>query len=69
MRRITGIIIIVYSVLLAIGCLTEIKEDMSASLIGLFGFSLPLYIVGQFIRTNKKELKEKGMKWLAIYVF
>lgn len=45
MRRITGIIIIIYSVLLALGCLAELKEDMATSLIGLFGFSLPLYFM------------------------
>ncbi|CAM4224656.1 hypothetical protein [Lederbergia lenta] len=69
MRKKIGIFLIVFSLLLALGSLIEFEEDMAFSIFTLFCVSLPLYILGQFLRTSKMEMKRKGKHWLAIYVF
>ncbi|MBS4206239.1 hypothetical protein [Lederbergia citrea] len=69
MRKYVGITFIVFSLLLALGCLTNFEEDMVASIVVLFVISLPLYIIGHLLRTSKMEMKRNGKRWLAIYVF
>ena len=69
MRKIIGILIIIFSFLIAIGCLADIKNSPIASIVGLIVICLPLYFIGHLVRTSKEELKRNGVRWLTIFVF
>ncbi|MBW8351283.1 hypothetical protein K0H71_17845 [Bacillus sp. IITD106] len=69
MRKYIGILFLIFSFLIAIGCLAEFDHTPIASTIVLLVISLPLYTLGHLIRTSKEEMKRKGKLWLTIYVF
>lgn len=69
MRKLIGIVIILFSLLLSLGCAITFKEDIIFANIILWIISFPLYITGQIIRTSKSEFKYRGKRWVLIYIF
>ncbi|RDW17278.1 hypothetical protein [Oceanobacillus chungangensis] len=69
MRKLCGIVIIIFSLVLALGCALLFQEDIILSNIILWIISLPLFISGQIIRTSKSEFKYRGKRWVSIYIF
>lgn len=69
MRKYIGVFIIIFSFIIAIGALAEFNPTPITSTIVLLVISLPLYILGQVVRTSKEELKRRGMLWIKIFVF
>lgn len=69
MRKIGGIAIIIFSLVLAIMCAIYMHEDVIFANIMLWLISVPLYIIGQIIRTSKSEFKHRGKRWVTIYIF
>lgn len=66
MRKFGGIVIIIFSVLLGIPCAIVLQEDIIIANIILLIISVPLYIIGQIIRTSKYEFKDRGKRWVSI---
>lgn len=69
MRKFCGIIIIIFSLVLALSCAIYMHEDVIFANFMLWLISVPLYIMGQIIRTSKSEFKYRGKRWLSIYIF
>ena len=69
MRRILGILIIIFSLFIALGGIVTIQEDFKASLFGIFVISLPIYMVGHIVRTNMLQAKQKGFRWIWAYIY
>lgn len=69
MRRRCGILFIVLSLFIALGGLLTIQEDFKASIIGIVVFSMPLYVLGQIVRTNIRKVKENGFRWMWAYLY
>ncbi|MFC5591214.1 hypothetical protein ACFPRA_20235 [Sporosarcina soli] len=69
MRRIFGILLIIFSLFIALGGLLTLGEDYKASLFGIFFISLPLYMVGHIVRTNMWQAKQKGLRWIWAYIY
>lgn len=69
MRRKLGISLILLSLFIALGGLVTIQEDFKASVIGILVISLPLYVIGQIVRTDVKRAKENGFRWIWAYVY
>ena len=59
MKRVFGILIIIFSLFIALGGLLTMKEDFKASIFGIFGISMPIYLVGHIVRTNMWQAKQK----------
>ncbi len=68
-KKYIGIIFLVFSLVFAFGALSEFEENMTASIFILFLVSLPLYLLGQLMRTSWTDFKKKVKRWLAIYVY
>lgn len=69
MRKFAGILIIIFSLLLSLGCILTFQEDRLLAAIMLCFISFPLYISGQIVRTSKVEFKYRGKRWVSIYIF
>ncbi|RDW20256.1 hypothetical protein CWR48_06030 [Oceanobacillus arenosus] len=69
MRKLGGIVIIIFSLLLAFSGAISFQEDIIFASIVFWLISLPLYISGQIIRTSKSEFKHRGKHWVSIYIF
>ncbi|WP_312097534.1 hypothetical protein [Niallia sp.] len=69
MRKLVGIVIIAFSVLLGLACAIVLQQEIIVANIVLWFISLPLYIFGQITRTSKSEFKYQGKRWIAIYLF
>lgn len=69
MKRKFGIILIGFSLFIALGCILTLEEDFAASVFGIFVISLPIYAVGQIVRTNARKAKENGFRWLWAYIY
>lgn len=69
MRKIGGIAIIIISLILAFASALSFQEDFIFANILLWMISFPLYISGQLIRTSKYEFKQRGKRWISIYLF
>ena len=71
MRKLVGIVIIAFSLLMGLACAIVFHEDIIVSKIMFWIISLPLYIIGQIIRTSKYQFKQqgKGKYWVANYIY
>lgn len=69
MRKISGIVMIIISLVLAFASALSFKDDFIFANILLWVISFPLYISGQLIRTSKYEFKQRGKRWVSIYLF
>lgn len=69
MRRIFGIILIIFSLFIALGAIVTLNEDFAASMFGIFVISMPIYAVGQIVRTNLWQAKKNAFKWMWAYVY
>ncbi|MCG7337054.1 hypothetical protein MHZ95_17480 [Sporosarcina sp. ACRSM] len=69
MRKIFGILLIIFSLFIALGGLLTLEEDFKASLFGILVISLPLYMIGHIVRTNMWQAKQKGLRWLWAYIY
>ncbi|MGQ4665442.1 hypothetical protein AB3Z07_13305 [Metabacillus halosaccharovorans] len=69
MRKLGGIVIITFSLLLGMGCAIAFQDDIIIANIMLWIISVPLFISGQIIRTSKSEFKHRGKRWVSIYIF
>lgn len=68
-RKIVGIVIIAFSLLLGLFCAINFLEQIVVANIILWLISLPLYISGQIIRTSRSKFKQQGKGWVASYLF
>lgn len=68
-KKFVGIILIVFSALLAFAALLEFEENPIVAILILILTSLPIYLLGQGMRTSWIDFKSKVKQWLAIYVF
>ena len=69
MKKLVGIVIIAFSSFLGFACAIAFQQEIIVANIMLWIISLPLYIIGQIIRTSKSEFKHQGKRWVAIYLF
>jgi hypothetical protein len=69
MKRIVGILLIIFSLFIALGGLLTIQEDFIASMFGIFVIGMPIYAVGQIVRTNVYQAKLNGFRWMWAYVY
>jgi hypothetical protein len=69
MRKLVGIVIITISLLLGFSCAIFFQEDIIFANIILWIISVPLYISGHIIRTSKYEFKNRGKRWVGIYIY
>jgi hypothetical protein len=69
MRKLVGIVIIAFGLLMGLFCAFGFHQEIILANIMLWIISLPLYIIGQIIRTSKSEFKYRGKRWVAIYLF
>lgn len=69
MRRVFGILIIIFSLFIALGGLLTMKEDFKASIFGIFVISMPIYLVGHIVRTNMWKAKQKVFLWIWAYIY
>ncbi|WP_224654291.1 hypothetical protein, partial [Escherichia coli] len=69
MRRRFGIVLIIFSLFIALGGIVTLEEDFAASVFGIFVISLPIYAVGQIVRTNVRKAKENGFRGLWAYIY
>ncbi|MBY0123806.1 hypothetical protein [Bacillus sp. S/N-304-OC-R1] len=69
MRKHGGIIIITFSLILALSCAIYYQEDIIIANLMFWMISLPLFISGLIIRTSKYEFKHRGKRWVSIYIF
>lgn len=69
MRKISGIVLIIFSLIIAFSCALSFGEDLIFANIILWIIGIPLYVWGQIIRTSKTEFKHRGKRWVAIYIF
>lgn len=69
MRRIFGILLIIFSLFIALSGVLTIEEDFAASLFGIFVISIPIYAAGHIVRTNLWMAKQNGFKWMWAYVY
>ena len=69
MRRIFGISIIIFSFLIALGGIVTLEEDFAASMFGIFVISMPIYAVGQIVRTSFWKAKTNAFRWMWVYVY
>ncbi|GIN90604.1 hypothetical protein J22TS1_16550 [Siminovitchia terrae] len=68
-KKFIGIMCIVFSAVLAFGALSEFEENTTVSIFILFLASLPVYLLGQGMRTSWIDFKSKIKGWLVIYVY
>ncbi|KGR86198.1 hypothetical protein [Lysinibacillus odysseyi] len=69
MRKISGIVLIIFSLIIAFSCALSFGEDLIFANIILWIIGIPLYVWGQISRTSKTEFKHHGKRWVAIYIF
>lgn len=69
MRKFVGIVIIAFSLILGLACAILFHQEIIVANILLWIISLPLYIIGQIIRSSKSEFKRQGKRWVGIYLF
>lgn len=69
MRKFFGIIIIICSVLLGFACAIVLPDDVIIATMIFWIISVPLYIMGQIIRTSKYEFKNRGKRWVSLYTY
>lgn len=69
MRKLVGIVIIAFSLLFGLGCAIAFHQEIIVSSILFWIISLPLYILGQIIRTSKAQFKYEGKRWVSFYLF
>ncbi|MBD8069724.1 hypothetical protein [Bacillus sp. PS06] len=69
MKKVAGIAIIIFSLLIALGCALSFRNDLVFANFLLWLISFPLYILGQIMRTSKAEFKYRGKRWVLIYIF
>ncbi|MCG7346272.1 hypothetical protein MHZ92_19370 [Sporosarcina sp. ACRSL] len=69
MRRIFGIILIIFSLFIALGGIVTVEEDFGASMFGIFLISMPIYAVGHIVRTNVSKAKKNGFRWMWAYIY
>ncbi|WP_432361580.1 hypothetical protein [Sporosarcina sp. UB5] len=69
MRRKFGNALRLVSLIIALGSLFTIQEDFKASVIGIFVFSMPLYAIGQIMRTGITKARENAFRWMWAYVY
>ncbi|HEO8421980.1 hypothetical protein [Niallia sp. FSL W8-0635] len=69
MRKISGIVMIIISLVLAFASALSFKDDFIFANILLWVISFPLFISGQLIRTSKYAFKQRGKRWVSIYLF
>ncbi|HEY4554127.1 MAG TPA: hypothetical protein VIG80_13130 [Bacillaceae bacterium] len=68
MKKLFGVVIIVFSLFLALGALLGFEENPAASIFGIAVLSFPIYLAGHLVRTSKAEFKFKARRWAGIYV-
>jgi len=57
-----GIVTIAFSLLLGLGCAIAFHQEIIVANIMFWIISLPLYIIGQIIRTSKSEFEHQGKR-------
>jgi hypothetical protein len=69
MKKFAGILIIIISLFLSIGNALAYRYDLIVAFIFFVLISLPVYIIGQIVRTSLVEFKSRGKRWIGIYLF
>jgi len=68
-RKFVGIVIIIFSLLLAFTCAICYGDFLLFSNFVFWVISLPIYILGQIVRTSKYEFKMSGGQWVRTYIY
>ncbi|QTD41780.1 hypothetical protein [Sporosarcina sp. Te-1] len=69
MKKPIGLFLVLVSLLLSVGALLEISSDFNAAILGILFFGLPLYTIGQLIRTGTDKFKKYGIRYIWAFIY